>query len=258
MGKDELIKKIILKKEFSQLPERDVLLAFKNFDKEKYSDEEKVKLTRNLLRKVFSSFASRKLLSFKDKNEEWFLKKHLSTKERFLDYEKIYLRIFNGMGKDLSVIDLGAGVNGFSYNYFKKVGFNINYTAIEAVGQFVELMNRYFKIKKIRGNSIHLSLFELEKIKEVLKKTKKPRIVFLFKTIDSLEMLRRDYSKELILGISLLCDKIVLSFPTRSMIKRKKFIVRRNWIVDFITLNFEVLDIFEFGDEKYFVFRTKN
>ena len=60
MNKIELIKKIIMKKEFSQLPEKDVVLAFEKFNMEKYSDEEKVKLTRNLLRKVFSSFTSRK------------------------------------------------------------------------------------------------------------------------------------------------------------------------------------------------------
>ena len=63
----DINKKITLKKEFSQLPEIDVLLAFENFDNDNYSDEEKIKLTRGLLRKVFSSFTSRKILSIKNK-----------------------------------------------------------------------------------------------------------------------------------------------------------------------------------------------
>ena len=257
----EVIKKIIEKKEFSQLPEKDILLAFERFNTDKYSVEEKVKLTRNLLRKIFSAVTSRKLLYPKNKNEEWFLKKHLSTRERLPYYEKIYSRIFKDMNKNLSVIDLGAGINGLSYDYFKKIGFNVNYLAIEAMGQFVSLMNKYFENKKLnksdKAKAIHLSLFEIQEVKKIIKKTKKPRIIFLLKTVDSIEMLKRDYSKELILEISLLCDKFVISFPTRSMIKRKKFKVKRNWILNFIEENFEVLDVFEIGDEKYIVFKNK-
>lgn len=257
MSETELIKKIIQKKEFSQLPEKDVLLAFLNFNKIEYSGEEKIKLTRNLLRKVFSSFTSRKILLPKDKNEDWFLKKHLSTRERLPYYEEIYSRILKGMDKNLSIIDLGAGINGLSYYYFKKIGFNVNYIAIEAIGQFVSLMNKYFENKKTNGVAVHLSLFETREVKKIIKKIRRPRVVLLLKTIDSLEMLKRDYSKKLILEVSPLCDRFILSFATKSMIKRKKFKVKRNWIVNFIKENFKILDSFEFGDEKYFIFKSK-
>lgn len=257
MNKIELIKKIIKKKEFSELPNKDVLFAFENFDKEMYSDEEKIKLTRNLLRKVFSSFTSKKIFLPKDKTEEWFLKKHLSTKERLPYYDKIYLKILKGMNKKLSIIDLGAGINGLSYNYFKKIGFDVKYIAIEAMGQFVNLMNNYFKKEKLKGKAIHLSLFELEKLKEIILKTKKPRVALLLKTIDSIEILEKNYSKKLIFEISPLCDKFVLSFSIRSMIKRKKFNAKRSWIINFIEENFEILNIFEFGGEKYFIFKNK-
>lgn len=257
LSNTELIEKITRKKEFSQLPERDIELAFKKFDKEIYSDEEKFKLTRDLLRKVFSAFTSRKILSLKSKNEEWILEKHLSTRERFFNYGEIYSRILDGIGRKLSVVDLGAGVNGFSYNYFKKIGFNVNYTAIESMGQLVNLTNNYFEDKKLNAKAVHLSLFELHELKKIIKKIRKPRIIFLFKIIDSLEMLERNYSKKLILEMSLLCDKIVVSFPTRSMVKRKKFNAKRNWIINFIKENFRILDIFEFGDERYFVFKNE-
>ncbi len=253
MNNQELIKKITKKKEFSQLPKKDVLLAFNKFDKLQYSDDEKIKLTRDLLRKVFSAFLSLKLLNIKDKNFDWFLKKHLSTKERLPYYKEIYKKVLRNLSNEISVIDLGAGINGFSYDFFPK-NLKINYIGMEAIGQLVDSSNNYFIKNKISGKAIHLSLFELEKIKEVIKKTKKPRIVFLFKTIDSLEMLKKDYSKKLLRGIAPLGDRVVVSFATRSMIKKTRFKVKRNWIIDFIKENFNILNDFELGGERYLVF----
>ena len=243
------------KKEFSKLPIKDVELIFDRFDKENYLDEEKIKLTRNILRKVFSSFTSQKILSLKNKDEEWILKKHLSSRERLPHYLEVYKRIFKNVDKKLSVIDLGSGVNGFSYNYFKKLNLDVNYVAIEAIKQFTDLMNNYFENKKINGRSFHLSLLELEKIKKIINKTQKPRVIFLFKTIDSLEILKRDYSKELISEIAPLTDKLVVSFATRSMASKRKFKVRRNWIINFIKDNFKIIDDFQKGGERYIVFR---
>jgi len=270
MNRKQIIEKIIQKKEFSQLPEKDVELAFLHFDKERYADEEKVKLTRDLLRKVFSAFASQKILSPKNKNVDWILRKHLSTKERMNVqhsskdgqmrerlpyYDEIYERILKGIGKKITILDLGAGVNGFSYNHFKKLNLDVNYISVEAVGQLVDLTNRYFNAEKINGKAFHFSLFELEKIKKLVLKQKKPRVIFLLKTLDSLEMMKRDYSKELLLNLVPLCERMIVSFATRSMIKRKKFHAKRNWIVDFIKENFEIKDDFEIGGERYIVFR---
>ncbi len=245
-----ILSKIREKREFSQLPEKDIEMAFSHFEKRQASEEEKIKLTRELLRTVFSAFISKKLLSLKNKEPEWILRKHISTRERLSYYEEIYRRVFEGI-KEASVIDLGAGINGFSYEFFKK---KINYTAIESVGQLVELMNFYFKKNKLNGKAIHLSLFEKEKVKEIIKKEKKPKIVFLFKVIDALETIRGDYSKELISSIAPLVDKIVVSFATKSLGSRQNFKAKRNWIIDFIRENFRVLDDFEIGAERYISF----
>ena len=254
MNKQEVINKIILKKEFSQLPKKDVELAFEHFNKRGYVDEEEIKFTRNLLRKVFSAFTSQKILSLKNKSPKWILKKHLSTRERFNFYEEVYGRLFKGLGKKLSIIDLGAGINGFSYKYFKKIIPHISYIALESMGQLVSLMNNYFEKEKINGKAVHLSLFELENVKKLIEKTKEPRIIFLFKTIDSLERLKRDYSKKLILEIAPLVERIVISFATESMIKRKKIKVKRNWIINFLEENFNLIDDFELGGERYISF----
>jgi len=253
----KIYEKIIQKKEFSNLPKKDVEMAFGYFDKKEYGDEEKIKLTRNLLRKIFSAFTSQKILKLKGKSAEWVLKKHLSTKERFEFYEQVYGRTLKGEKKKLSVIDLGAGVNGFSYEYFSKLGYDVNYLGVEAMGQLVDLTNDYFFRAKFNSKVLHLSLFELEKIKDIINSTLKPRVVFLFKTIDSLEMLQRNYSKDFLGTITPLVGRVVVSFATKSLIKRSRFKVKRNWIVNFIEENFNVLDDFEIGGERYIVFREK-
>jgi len=121
------------------------------------------------------------------------------------------------------------------------------------MGQLVDLMNYYFKEGKISAKAFHYSLFELEKVKEVLKKLKKPRVVFLFKTLDSLEMLERDYSKKFLSEIKDSCERIVVSFATESMIKRKKFYAKRIWFFDFIQGEFEILDDFVDNGERFIV-----
>ena len=246
----EIYKKIIAKREFSQLPKKDVELAFSKFEKMHVSDEEKIRATREVLNKIYWPFRSRKLLTAKNKPVEWVLRKHLSTRERLGFYKKLYKKLID---KNYAIFDLGAGINGISFNYFPK---KIKYFGIEAVGQFVELMNYYFEKNKLNGEAIHLSLFEFERIKCLIKNQKGNKIVFLFKVLDSLEMLEKNYSKKLLLELVPLVDKVVVSFPTRSMISGKKFKVQRNWLVNFLKQNFKITDDFELGSERYFIFKN--
>lgn len=255
LSKPELLQKIIEKKEFSDLPEFDVQKVLTFFDKPHRTNEEKIKLSRDLLRKMYSVFASEKILTKKNESVEWFLKKHISTKERFGDYEKIYSRIFQRFANEkLNVIDLGAGINGLSYKFLPA---KTNYIGVEAVGQLVSLMNDYFKKEKLYGKAIHESLFNLNEIKKIISGVRGKKIIFLFKVLDSLEMLERDYSKKILLELMPLADEIVVSFATRSLIKREKFKANRNWLMSFINEKFSILDDFDFGSERYICFRKK-
>jgi hypothetical protein len=251
--KEEIFQKIIAKKEFSELPRKDVEMAFSHFEKRQVIDEEKIRLTRELLHKAFGAFGSSKLMGTKERSHNWILKKHLSTRERLFYYGEVYKKIFSGLGKKASVIDLGAGVNGFSYPFLRELGQEGEYVSVEAVGQLVDITNKYFKKEKIKGKAVHLSLFDIGKVKEILSKAKKPRVVFLFKTLDSLEMLKKDFSKELLLQIKPFSERIVISFATQSMIKRREFYANRKWIIDFLSKNFEILDDFNIGGERYIV-----
>lgn len=257
MEKTEFIKKITLKKEFSNLPKKDVELVYGRFDKKDINDYQKLKLTRQFLRRIFSSFSSRKLLNEsvleKGKDIGWFFSKHKSTKERFENYKEVYEKCFFEL-KKFNLIDLGCGINGFSYKYFKK--YVNSYLGIEAVGQLVDLQNKYFSNEKIKNAKvIHESLFKLEKIKEIVKAVEKPRVIVLFKVIDSLELLKRDYTKELLEGIIPLAERVILSFATKSLGNRKKFSVQRGWIINFIKNEFNLLDDFEINGERYLVFK---
>lgn len=247
----EVIKKIIEKREYSQLPIKDVEIAFSHFEKKEIGDLKKIKLTRELLHKAYGAFGSKKLFIMKERDPEWILRKHQSTRERLPHYSKIYERI---IGRNPSVIfDLGAGVNGFSLKFMSQS----KYIGIEGIGQLVHLMNIYFAKKSFNAKAIHLSLFDLDKIKNLIKKEKGRKIVFLLKVLDSLEMLKRDYSKELLLEITPLVNRVVVSFATESMIKRKRFHSERNWIINFIAQNFRILDNFEIKGEKFILFTKK-
>jgi len=248
--KEELYKQITEKKELSKLPRIDVEKAFSKFEKIEVSDREKVRLTRDLLNKIFWPFRSKKLLSLRDKPRDWILRKHLSSRERLKYYNAVYNRIFKGE-TSVSVIDLGCGVNGSSYSYFP---CKVNYLGVEGVGQLVDLMNYFFKDMKY-GKTVHMSLFELAELKKLIKSLSGKKIVFLFKVLDSLEMLERDYSKKLLKAIVPLVDRVVISYATKSMIKKVKFNVTRNWFVDFIKENFKIIDNFNIGNERYLIFK---
>jgi hypothetical protein len=118
-------------------------------------------------------------------------------------------------------------------------------------------MNFYFEKNSLDAKAVHESLFNIKNIVKLIEECEKPRIVFLFKVIDSLEMIEGDYSKKLLKEITPFCNKVIISFATRSMIRQNKFKVNRKWIVNFIDENFKLLEDFEIGNERYIVFEAK-
>jgi hypothetical protein len=257
MDRQKTIEKIMQKPELKEIPLEDVELAFSLCLKKEDSDSERIRCTREVLHRAYGAFGSRKLLvssntqKDRERDAEWILRKHLSTRERIPYYNKIYERIlkdFNG-----TIFDLGAGVNGFSIGFIP----DAKYIGVEGVGQLVNLMNDYFKKQKFNAKAIHLSLFNIEKLKNLIKKEKGRKTIFLFKVLDSLETLQKDYSKKFIMEITPLVEKVTISFATRSMISKKLFRAKRNWIIEFIKKNFKITDEFELGGEKYICFTER-
>ena len=253
---EEIISEIMKKKEFSDLPKKDVELVYSQFEEEEFV-EDKIKKAREMLMKMYTVFVSGKLLNIKDKTPGWFLKKHKSTSERLNYYEDVYKKCLDKVNKKIIIYDLGCGINGFSYDYFEKIGYSASYFGFEAVGQLVNLQNNWFRKEKKNAICVQGSLFNLESVKNFLKKGKGEKIIFLFKTLDSLEMLKRDYSKKLLKEIIPLVDRCVVSWATASLISKKKFFANKKWLREFIEKEFSIVDEFEIGGENYLVFEEK-
>jgi len=239
---DFLIKKIKEKREFSRLPDSII-------EKVAMIMKGDVKKSRALLRKYFGVFLTNKVL----KGKGDLLKAHMSSKKR--DYEEFYGEIFSEIGGVGSVIDLGCGVNGFSYEYLPE---GVSYVGVEAAGQVVSHVNDYFEKNGFDGEVVHLDLFDVGKVVELLREQKKPRVVFLFQVVDALENLERDFSKKFILEISEECEWIVLTLPTESLGGRKKFAVQGKWLVGFLEENFLVKNILVRRGEKIIILKNKN
>lgn len=262
MEKDEIIKKVMDKKEFRELPFEDVGEIYSIFEKrDDLLEEEKIKETRKILIKMYTSFLSSKSFNLRDRDASWFLKKHKSTKEREGHYDSLYNSCLSGIVKSkkeiINIFDFGCGLNGFSYRKFLEAGFNVNYVGTEPVGQLSKLQNEWFKSKKFRGRVYPYSLFDLKKNLDLIKKEKGKKVAFFFKVFDSLEILKRNYSKEVLNSVVPLVDRIVVSWATKSLGGKKKIYANKKWLLEFISENFNVLEDFSFGDERYLVFEKK-
>ncbi len=263
----DIVERIKQKKEFSKLPDSIVerVLNFRKIQKLKGKD--KIKKTRAILRKAFSAFISQSLLkkSLKQnskRDKEKILKKHSSTRERYPYFQEIYSRIFENFktkNRKVNIIDLGAGINSFSYAYLLEQEKNINYIAIEAIGQLVDLTNKYFISNKFQGKAYCFDLFDsrdLKKIRKIIRSLKGIKIIFLLKMIGPIETIKRDYTKELLLNLKEDIDIFVLSFATKTLGKKTRFQVNRKWLLDFLRENFMILDDFEISGERFIIFRN--
>ena len=266
-----LILEVKKKKEFSGLPDSIVVRAL-----EKSRGD--VKIARSWLRKYFGVFLTNRVLRGKGD----LLKVHLSSKKR--DYEEFYFKIFNSIfpqkskessthlsscgglkskesgNKIESIVDLGCGVNGFSYEYLKDVFGtqnrhdsgepDVRYVGMEAAGQLVEQMNGFFKERGFDALAIKGDLFDLESVEDILKRARKDRVVFLFQVIDALESVERNFSKKLISVVMENCEWLVISLPLVSLGGRKRFDVDRKWLVDWLGERFGIRDDFEMFGER--------
>jgi hypothetical protein len=194
-----------------------------------------VKEARALLRKYFGVFLTNRILKGAG-GEDFLLSLHMSSKKR--NYVDFYKNIFEGIKDVGTIIDLGAGINGFSYKYLNDLLGPVNYVAVEAAEQEVKHMNDYFKKNNYSAVAIAADLFDLDFVLGVLSKQKKERVVFLFQVIDALENMEKNFSKIFLSKISEECEKIVLTLPTESLGGRKKFSVQRKWLLDFLKEKF--------------------
>lgn len=240
------------KREFSGLPDGIISKVLEMRGIRNKTDDEKIKLSRAFLRKYFGVFMTNKVLKTDDEN---ILESHISSKRR--NYVELYGRIFGAEKFFKSVIDLGCGVNGFSYKYLREFIGDVKYVGLEATKQLVDKMKFYFsKSGFVSASSVWCDLFDLLIVGEIIKKQEEPRVIFAFQVLDALESIEGDFSKKLLLKIKELLgrnDRIVLSFSTKSISGKTRFQSNREWIVRFLKDNFTISDDFFMFDERFII-----
>ncbi len=228
--------------------------------KRKETERDIVKNVRALL-KILSLEIDPALNIKNIEDVENILKKNLSTKERINFYETIYSKIFEITSKGLenknefTIIDLGCGLNPLSYIYLEKIGIKARYLAIDVNKKAIEIVKKFFEISGREGKAIIENIFNIENIVDLIRKEKKPRIVFLFKVIDALEIVERNFSKILLMEIKKYVDVIVISFPLKALGGKKPIYAKRTWIKKFLAEHFEILGEFSIPNELFIIVR---
>ncbi len=182
------------------------------------------------------------------------LKLHKSTRERIDFYGEIYEKIFSWF-KPNKICDLASGYNPISIYYINKIlGYSPEYLAIDLNPEDMIFLNNFFKKFKINANAKDYDLTQLNFLNDG--DLKGVDLVFLFKALDSLEGIKKNISKELILNLKV--NRIVVSFPSKSLVSKKNFkIEKRNWFFKFLKDNLFEYETFEVQNE-LFVLIIKN
>jgi len=171
------------------------------------------------------------------------LKTHQSTRERLNNYKEIYQNIFKDI-KPKSILDLACGLNPLSYPYMNLK--DISYIASELNKEDCNFIKDYLNLIKIKNKVIPLDLTkDYKKLKKI-----KTDVTFLLKTLDSLEKVKRNISKDLLKNIN--SKIIVVSFAIKSL-SGKKSIKERGWfyrILRELNLNYKT---FETENEIFFI-----
>jgi len=153
------------------------------------------------------------------------LETHSSTKERVSFYPSLYQKIFNLTTKPQILLDLGCGLNPFSFPFMKLS--KLTYYAYDINQEETSLLNKYFQfLKKLKP-----SFQGQAKILDLSKITKLPSadLAFLWKVTDVLERKKSHKISEQVI-VSLPVKYVVVSFPTITVRGVSMNQPRRKWI----------------------------
>ncbi len=206
--------------------------------------KEIIKKTRETLRKSAGVF----LKPTKITSAEELLKKHESTRGRLETYSELYQRIFHITGYPYKILDLGCGLNPLSYKYLKT---KPKYYAYDINSIVVEIVNDFFKKRKINGKANLLNLREAK-----TKKLKLPKadICFLFKVLDSIELEKGHKLAEKLIR-QLPCRWVVASFSTRTLSGKRMRHPYRGWVEQMCRRLGYFYEVVEYENELFYLIR---
>jgi len=228
-----------------------------NFTHKSRQYREIVKLVRGDLRRVYGLFRDKKPLNddlFNDfckspqdiRKARRVLESHSSTKERLNFYDKLYGKIFSITGKPKSLLDLGCGINPFSFPYMKLK--NLTYNAYDISNKEIADIKKYFFNLKIDGTA---EVFDILKFSK-LSKLPQSDVALMFKMTDVVDRNKGHKGTEEVL-LHTPANFIVVSFPTLTMSGKPMNVPRRKWIELLCNrLEFE-FTVLEFSNEIFYV-----
>ena len=237
----------------------------KNFNPKSKAYGSVVKYVRAKLRKVYGLFrddpAKRKKLvqelaraskENRTKIITEILSTHSSTNERLSFYGQLYSKLFAITGKPKTILDLGCGINPFSFLYMKLE--KCNYYAYDINEEEINSINKCFGSLQIE-NPFFTGKAE---IMDILQVAKLPQadICFLFKMTDVLDK-GKGHKKTEELLIKIPAKYIVASFATKTMSGKAMTAPRRKWmewLCQRLGYNYTVL---EFKNEIFYVVEKK-
>lgn len=253
---NELLNQVKQNKKYKSIADeiiQDEINKYLKRNKIKKITKQDIKEIRNQLHKSYASFQTRKKNKIQDYLDE--LKKDpnnkeninkllsitLSTKERLLDYKNIYKKIFQITGKPNIILDLGSGLNPFSFPLMNLS--ELTYYSYDINEQDIDYLNQYFKIMNNQGLTGKAQILNIQNIKNI-SSLPTSDIVFLFKAIDILDKNNHKPSEKL---INVLKDKtrfIVSSFATKTLTRKTMNNPDRKWfelMLDRNNLKFQII-----------------
>jgi len=245
----EIIKDLKQKRELSDLDDSFIKCRILDYIKDNKLGEKLEKknfkrtgmyrtMFKNIRKKLHEIYGIFRSDSFKD---------HHSIKERLVYYKEIYYKIFSITGKPKKILDLGCGLNPLSYKY---LGCKPYYYASDISNSDLKEVNKFFKINKIHGKT-----FTFDLVDDSYKKLPKVNVVFLFKVLESLEVVKRDISEKMIKELN--ADWIIASFSKKQISGVKIRKSGRSWLRRILRKLNLYYTIFDIGDEIFFVIKRK-
>ncbi len=208
-----------------------------------------VKDVRTQLRRSYGLFRRKgRIIKELDRNTNAneILSSHSSTRERLPHYREIYKRIFKVTGTPRIILDLGCGLNPFSYDYMRLR--YLTYFAYDLAVDEIRLINDYFRRSKIKGHACILNVLQIDKIR----KLPPADIAFLLKMTDVLDKGRgHKKTEEVIRAVP--ARNVVVSFPTVTMSGKRMNFPRRKWIELMCERLGYTFNSFEVGREIFYV-----
>ena len=211
-----------------------------------FRDDQKER--KGLVEELLTSPSSKRTVLIKQ-----ILSTHSSTQERLPFYDKLYPKIFSITGKPNIILDLGSGINPFSFSYMK-LG-QCKYYAYDLNEEEIASLNHYFKLlhqenPSFAGKAIVADIASVNLTFPIAD------LCFLFKMTDVIDKGKgHKKTEELLQRIPAKC--VVISFATKTMSGKEMTAPRRSWMEWLCKRLGYKYTILEFPNELFYVVEKK-